>query len=148
MRSSNITRCVPIESCRDPSHPYVSQQCKDVEDKLEDLIPWFIKLKETVVASDTNGNHEEAERRKQLTRFVSWFCCLANSREHSVDPWRALRNNPRRYWEKAKQPGFSIKLETLERLLSSLKNSDKLSLSTRLALCGYQLGLVKLTCLG
>ena len=123
-----------IEYRHDPAHLYVSQQCKDVEDKLGDLIPWLTKLKGTVVASDTNGNYEEAERRKQLTRFVSWFCCLANSREPSVDPWKTLRNNPRRCWEKAKQPGSSIKPKTLERSSSSSRNSDRLSSSTRLAL--------------
>ena len=48
------------------THPF--QQSKDVEDKLKDLIPWLVKLKDSVATANANGNHEEAERRKQLTR--------------------------------------------------------------------------------
>ena len=43
---------------------------KDVEEKLEDLIPWLAKLENTVVVPTIDVNPEEAERRKQLTRLV------------------------------------------------------------------------------
>ena len=47
------------------------QESKEVEGKLENLIPWLTKLKDSVTRSDADGTHEEAERREQLTRFVS-----------------------------------------------------------------------------
>ena len=47
-----------------------SQESKDVEDRLESLIPWLTKLKDSVTKSGADCTHEEAERREQLTRFV------------------------------------------------------------------------------
>ena len=113
---------------------HIPQQCKDVEDKLGDLIPWLIKLKGIVMIADANGNYEEMERRKQLTRFVLRYCCLVNPCEPSVDLWRTLKNGPRGCWERVRHPGSSIKHETLELSSSSSRNSDKLSSSIRSAL--------------
>ena len=51
---------------------YPSQESKDVEDKLGNLIPWLNKLKDSMVTADADGSIEEAERREELTRFVSY----------------------------------------------------------------------------
>lgn len=72
-----------------------SQQSKDVENKLRDLIPWLTRLKDGVATHSAGGNHEEAERRKQLTRFVSHLCCLPNSCQSSADRWKTSRNDLR-----------------------------------------------------
>lgn len=47
------------------------QESKDVEDKLEDLIPWLTKLRGSVNTVHPNDNREDVERREQLARFVS-----------------------------------------------------------------------------
>jgi len=47
------------------------QQIKDIEDKLEDLIPWLTKLKDTVTKASFDDDHEEEARRERLTRFAS-----------------------------------------------------------------------------
>jgi hypothetical protein len=60
------------------------QQSKDVEDKLRDLIPWLMKLKDTATLTSVNGNHEEGERREQLRRCVQHFRRL-------VDPSQPTR---------------------------------------------------------
>ena len=46
-----------------------SQESKDVEEKLGDLIPWLTKLKDNVMAPSAEDNREEMERLEQLTRF-------------------------------------------------------------------------------
>ena len=50
-----------------------SQEFKDVEDKLADLIPWLAKLKGSTTTARADDNPEDAERRKQLTLFVSYI---------------------------------------------------------------------------
>ena len=47
-----------------------SQQCKDVKDKLNELIPWLTKLLEGLAKVDPNGDQQEVERRTQLARLV------------------------------------------------------------------------------
>ena len=56
-----------------------SQGCKEVEDKLGDLVLWLTKLKNSVTTTSADGNHEEAERRKELARFLSHPCHLVDS---------------------------------------------------------------------
>ena len=56
-----------------------SQECKDVEEKLEDLIPWLTKLKDNVMTPSAGDSNEEAERLEQLTRFISYLYRLINS---------------------------------------------------------------------
>ena len=68
MHSSNTTKYVSVES------PTISLTCpsqgyKDVEAKLEDLVLWLTRLKNTVTTTSVGDNREEAERREQLTRF-------------------------------------------------------------------------------
>ena len=48
---------------------YSSQESKDVEDKLGDLVLWLTKLKDGVLTTSADNNREETERRAQLTRF-------------------------------------------------------------------------------
>lgn len=128
------------------THPF--QQSKDVEEKLGDLIPWLAKLKDSVAVTGADGNHEEAERRGRLTRFVSCLYCLADSIQSSVDPWKTLRNDLRNCWGKEKRLGFSIKLKILEQSSSWSKNFGKRSSSTRLAhLRSADRYWIKLTCL-
>jgi len=55
-----------------------SQQIQDVQDKLEDLIPWVAKLEDTLTKADTK-DHEEVERRTQLEKFVLHLYYLATS---------------------------------------------------------------------
>ena len=47
------------------------QECKDIEDKIGDLIPWLIKLKDSVMTTSADGNDEETKRREQLIQCVS-----------------------------------------------------------------------------
>ena len=83
---SNTTKCVSIGSPA-ISLTYPSQGCKDVEDKLGDLLIWLTKLKDSVLTTSAGGNHEEAERREQLTRFLSYPHRLADSVQSSLsDP--------------------------------------------------------------
>ena len=56
---------------------YLSQQSKDIEDKIESLIPWLTRLKDCMTKPSAGGIHEEAERREQLTRSASHLHCLA-----------------------------------------------------------------------
>ena len=56
-----------------------SQQSKDVEDELGDLIPWLIRLKDSVATAGADGNHQEVERRERLMRFVSCPYCLGRN---------------------------------------------------------------------
>lgn len=66
-------------------HP--SQESKDVEDKLGDLVIWLTKLKNSVVTTSTDDDHEEARRREQLTRFLPHPYRLTNSSPLSaLDP--------------------------------------------------------------
>ena len=58
---------------------HVSQDSKDVEEKLRDLIPWLIRLKENIVAAGADRNPEDAKRDEQLARFVSRSYCFARS---------------------------------------------------------------------
>lgn len=71
VRFYRITRLPPLTD--------TLQQTKDVEDKLESLIPWVAKLKDTVTRGNTDSTQEEAERREQLTRFVSYLCLVAQN---------------------------------------------------------------------
>ena len=68
MRSSNTTKLVSVRSRTIPL-TYPSQGCKDVEDKLGDLVVWVTKLNNSVTTISADGNREEVERRKQLARF-------------------------------------------------------------------------------
>ena len=47
------------------------QDCKDVEEKLKDLVPWVEKLLETLAKPGSNDDSEEVERRSQLEKSVS-----------------------------------------------------------------------------
>ena len=47
-----------------------SQECKDVEDKLRELLPWLAKLKESVTTARADDSYR-AEGRETLTRFAS-----------------------------------------------------------------------------
>ena len=75
-----VHRC-PCQTLRSPfpsnraaiSLTYSSQEFKDVEDKLDDLIPWLVKLKGSTTTARADDNPEDAERRRQLTRFVSYI---------------------------------------------------------------------------
>jgi hypothetical protein len=62
--------CVGV---RWPSIPLTiaNQQCNDVKDKLNDLIPWLEKLLESLAKVNQDDDREEVERRSQLARFVS-----------------------------------------------------------------------------
>jgi hypothetical protein len=52
---------------------HLPQDSKDVEEKLGDLIPWVLKLKESVPAASADGDPEGAKRDEQLILFVSYL---------------------------------------------------------------------------
>ena len=111
---------------------YPSQESKDVEEKLGDLIPWLAKLRDSVTTVSAEDNHEEADRREKLARFVSCHHRLAGSDRPSVlGHWKISRNDPRSYWKKGKAQGSSIKSKMPERSSSSSKNFGRQSSSTR-----------------
>ena len=60
------------------------QESKDVDDKLESLIPWLTKLNDSVTKSGTDCTHEEAERRDRLTRFVSYISSSSFAGSESI----------------------------------------------------------------
>lgn len=51
---------------------HLFQDSKDVEEKLDDLIPWLVKLKENVPGVSADADSEDAKRDEQLTLFVSY----------------------------------------------------------------------------
>ena len=66
-----------VRSCRMVSFTFLmdySQQIQDVKDKLEDLIPWLAKLRDSLMEVNANDDREEVERRVQLAKFVSHLC--------------------------------------------------------------------------
>ena len=63
-------------------------RCKDVEDELGDLVPWLTRLKDSVTLIGVDGNHEEAERREQLKRYVQRFRRLVDPNQPCIDPWK------------------------------------------------------------
>ena len=71
MPSSNTTRYWFSSNRATIPLIHSPQECKDVEEKLGDLIPWLIKLKDSLTTPKADNNPEEAERRENLTRFVS-----------------------------------------------------------------------------
>lgn len=92
----------------------LSQESKDVENELGDLIPWLAKLKDSITTAGDNGNHEEENRRDQLIRCALHPRCFAHSSSPFVDPWETSRAGPRRCWRKGRWPESSIKLKILE----------------------------------
>lgn len=42
-----------------------------MKDKLEELIPWVTKLKDSLTKASAKDDHEEEGRRTQLAKFVS-----------------------------------------------------------------------------
>ena len=50
-----------------------------MEEKLGELVLWLTKLKDSVGTASSDDNPEEAERREQLTRFLSHPRHRANS---------------------------------------------------------------------
>ena len=70
MHLSNTMMCVASKFSWAPLTDF-SQQSKDVEDKLGDLIPWLIKLKDSVTMASADSNHEETKRREQSIQCVA-----------------------------------------------------------------------------
>ena len=54
-----------------PSLTDYPQEIRDVKDKLEDLTPWVIKLKDSLTKAYAKDDREEVERRGQLEKSVS-----------------------------------------------------------------------------
>jgi hypothetical protein len=63
-------KCISI-GFRMISLKYPSQGCKVVEETLRDLVTWLTKLKDSILTTTADDDREEAERREQLTRFLS-----------------------------------------------------------------------------
>ena len=76
-------KCVPIERLVLPL-TYLSQGCKDVEERLGDLKIWLAKLKDSITSTRADDNREEAERFGQLTKFVSYPHPLTDSSRSSI----------------------------------------------------------------
>ena len=132
MPSSNTMTCVLSIESNPISLTYPSQGCKDVEDKLGDLVLWLIKLKDSVTATSADDNPQEAQRREHLTRFPSPFHPLSDpSQSHALGPWKTLGKSPGSCWTKERLQGSSIKGKIQEWLSSSSKNFGRQSSSTR-----------------
>ena len=109
MPSSNTMKCVSVQS-RTVLLTYLPQECKDIEENLEDLVLWLTKLKDIMATTNTDENPQEPERRKQLTRFLSPPYRLIDSRRlPALDPWTASRNDLGGCWKKGRVPRSSIK---------------------------------------
>ena len=90
-RAHQTLRCTFLLSST-PTPPTGSlQQSKDVEDKLGDLIPWLTKLKDSAALTSLGGNHEEAERRERLKRYVQHLRRLVDPSQPPVDPWKTSK---------------------------------------------------------
>ena len=85
-----LWRAFPLNSAPTPLTES-SQQSKDIEDKLGDLIPWLAKLNERTTLTSIDGNHEEAERRAQLKGCVQHFRRLVDPSKPFVEPWKISR---------------------------------------------------------
>ena len=74
--------CKTLRSAPQQNRPMIlltspSQESKDVQDKLGDLEQWLTKLKGSLTTASAGVSCEEAERRKELMRFVSHLHCRA-----------------------------------------------------------------------
>ena len=69
MPLSNTTTCV-ISDFSWAQLIDFPQECGDVKDKLDELIPWLTKLLESLAKVDGNEDQQEVERRTQLARSV------------------------------------------------------------------------------
>ena len=137
MRSSNTTKYVSTES------PTIlltcaSQGCKDVEDKLGDLVLWLTKLKNSLATTSIDNNRDEAERREQLTRFLS-------------HPYRSCQSNPtvcpRSLEDIDKQSQTLLDKGKVAKILDKGQDSAvvvKLVEELRQAILIYQVGIVPL----
>ena len=79
-RAHQTLRCAFSSDVEPTPLTFLSQESKDVEDKLKDLIPWLVKLKDGAATASADDNHEEAKRREQLTLCVSCTLFLVDPR--------------------------------------------------------------------
>ena len=47
-----------------------------MKDKLDDLIPWVMKLESSLTKAKAGDDHEEVERQTRLAKFVVDIRCL------------------------------------------------------------------------
>ena len=74
------------------------QQSKDVKDRIEQLILWLTKLRESLAKVDPNDDKQEVERRTRLARSVANQTRHFTSEDESfVGPWKILRNDRKPY---------------------------------------------------
>ena len=117
MHLSNTMMCIASKFSWAPLTGF-SQQSKDVEDKLGDLILWLIKLKDGVTTASADGNHEETKRHEQLIQCVasSLYCqfelTVCRSLEDIEKRSQALLVKGKAAWilDKTQDSGTIIKL--------------------------------------
>ncbi|KAF9785412.1 hypothetical protein BJ322DRAFT_1108847 [Thelephora terrestris] len=127
----------PLKSCLGGITALIRhyEECKDVEDKLKDLIPWLIKLKYYVTKGSASGSPEEAERRKELIRSLDDILKQLQELERKGRPTRIV--------DKAQDLGTVVNLiEQLRRAILVYQLSQQQSIDnqvTKLAISLHDL---------
>ena len=87
------------------------QQCKDIEDKVGDLVPWLVKLKDSVMTTSADGDNEEGNWRGRLIWCVPHCRYLVNPLQPSVGTWNASIDGLRNCWRKGSRSRSSMECE-------------------------------------
>ena len=87
-----------------------------MKDKLGDLIPWLEKFLDTFAKTNPDDDHDEAERRLELTRFASQQKLLVSSRLIPIIDLLEASGNERKHCQTREGwIGSSIRSGTLGR---------------------------------
>ncbi|KAF9784597.1 hypothetical protein BJ322DRAFT_1195506 [Thelephora terrestris] len=127
----------PLKSCLGGITALIKhyEESKDVQEKLEDLIPWLTKLEDCVTKGSAGGSPEEAERRKELTRSLE---DIEKQSQELLGKGRATR-----ILDKAQDIGTVVKLvEQLRRAILLYQLSQQQSIDnqvTKLAISLHDL---------
>ncbi|KAF9784577.1 hypothetical protein BJ322DRAFT_852831 [Thelephora terrestris] len=127
----------PLKSCLGGITALVKhyEESQDVQDKLEDLFPWLIKLRDCVTKGSAGGSSEEAERLKELTRSLE---DIEKQSQELLGKGRATR-----ILDKAQDSGTVVKLiELLRRAILVYQVSQQQSIEnqvTKLAISLHDL---------
>jgi hypothetical protein len=70
-RANQILQCTFTSNNHFPLLTGSSQETKHVKEKLDDLVHWLAKLKDTLMSIHVDGDTKEMESRVQLAKFAS-----------------------------------------------------------------------------
>lgn len=108
----------------------LSQEIQDVKDKLEDLIPWVVKLEDTLTKASTK-DRGEVERRTQLEKFALHLYYPDILNWSSIGPWVTLKSSLKCCWRKGGRVGSSRRPAMLKQLSDLLISFRKQFSSTK-----------------